>query len=101
MVIPLVRKLPHKEQDTGNLISLLSTPIDCKLTLGELLKIHPHLWNKLAAILEKMGVKEIKPKVIKMKTKPVHKYNWYLSTKWVSTAKVKIGTSPSLLNIIM
>ena len=62
MVIPLVRKFPHKEQDTGNLLSLLSTPIDCKLTLGELLKIRPHLWNELAAILEKMGIKGIKPK---------------------------------------
>ena len=61
IIIPSVRKLSHKEQDTGNLLSLLSTPIDCKLTLGELLKIRPHLWNKLAAILEKMNIKGIKP----------------------------------------
>ena len=57
-----MRKLPHKEQDTGNLISLLSTPIDYKLTLGEILKVRPHLWNELATILEKMGIKGIKPK---------------------------------------
>ena len=62
MAIPSVRKLPHKEQDIGDLISLLSTLIDCKLTLGELLKIRPHLWNELARILEKMGIKGIKPK---------------------------------------
>ena len=43
MVIPSVRKLPHKEQDIGNLLSLLSTLIDCKLTVGELLRIRPHL----------------------------------------------------------
>ena len=60
MVVPSVRKLPHKEHDTGNLLSLLSTPIDCKLTLGELLKIRPHLWNELAGILGKMGIREIK-----------------------------------------
>ena len=62
--MPSVRKLPHKDQDMRNLISLLSTLIDCKLTLGELLKIHPHLWNELAAILEKMGIKEIKPEAL-------------------------------------
>ena len=62
MVIPSMKKLSHKEQDIGNLILLLSTPIDCKLTLGELLKICPHLWNELATILEKIGIKGIKPK---------------------------------------
>ena len=60
LVVPLVKKLPHKEQDTKNLISLLSTPIDYKLMLGELPKVRLHLWNELATILEKMGIKGIK-----------------------------------------
>ena len=63
-IVPLVRKLLHKDQDVKNLISVLSTPIDYKITLEELLKVRPHMWNELATILEKMGIKGIKPKAL-------------------------------------
>ena len=52
------------EKDTKNLSSLLSTFIECRLTLGELLRVRPYLWNDLAETLEKMGIKGIHPKRI-------------------------------------
>ena len=43
--LPSVRGAMTKQRDTHNLSSLLSTPIKCTLTLGELLKIRSHLWQ--------------------------------------------------------
>ena len=39
------------QEDTANLFALLSMPINCRLTLGELLKVRPHLWADLARTL--------------------------------------------------
>ena len=48
-----------------NLIALLSTQIEGRLTLGELLKVRPHLWSELARTLQKMGIQGIQNKHIK------------------------------------
>ena len=48
-----------------NLTTSLSTPIECRLKFGELLKIRPHLWNDLADTLEKMGVMGLQNEHIK------------------------------------
>ena len=64
-VLPLVQGKIKQEKDTINLIALLSTPIECRLTLGELLKVRPNLWNELAETLHNMGIKGIRDKHIK------------------------------------
>ena len=56
-VLPSIQKKPQQEKDTTHLIALLSTTIECHLTLVELLKVKPHLWNDLAQNLHKMRVK--------------------------------------------
>ena len=56
-VLPSAHKKPKQEKDTINLTALLSTPIECRLTLGELLKVRPNLWNDLAKTLQNMGIK--------------------------------------------
>ena len=38
-VLPLVQRMSNQEKDTKNLSALLSPKIECKLTLGELLKV--------------------------------------------------------------
>ena len=50
-VLPLVHGKTKQEKDTINLTAPLSTPIDCRLTLGELLKVRPNLWSDLAGTL--------------------------------------------------
>ena len=37
----------------------MSTTIECQLTLGELLKVKPYLWNDSAKNLQKIGIKGI------------------------------------------
>ena len=59
-MLPSIQGLPYHEKDTTNLSALLSTSIECILTLGELLKVRPHLWADLARILQKMGIKGIR-----------------------------------------
>ena len=39
--------------------SFIVNNTESQLTLGELLKVRPHLWNELAKMLQKMGVKGI------------------------------------------
>ena len=60
-VLPFVRGKPNGEKDTRDLFSLLSTLIECRLTLKELFRVHPYLWNDLADIVAKMGIKGIHP----------------------------------------
>ena len=43
----------------------MSTPIDCRLTLGELLKVRPNFWNDLVDTGQNMGIKSIHDKHIK------------------------------------
>ena len=45
-----------KQKDTYNLSSLLSTPIKCTLTLGELLRIRPHIWQDLSKTLNHIRI---------------------------------------------
>ena len=42
-VLPSVQGKMKQEKDTINLTALLSTPIECTLTLGVLLKLRPNL----------------------------------------------------------
>ena len=58
-VLPSAYGKTKQEKDTINLTTLLSTPIECRLTLGELLKVRPNLWNDLAKTLQNMGIKGI------------------------------------------
>ena len=58
-VIHSVREKQAGETDTKNLSSLLSTLIECRLTLGGHLRVWPYLWNELAKTLAKMGIKGI------------------------------------------
>ena len=58
-VLPSVHGKTKQEKDTINLAALLSTPIECRLTLGELLKVRPNLWNDLVETLQNMGIKGI------------------------------------------
>ena len=55
-----------QDKDTKKHMSLLSTPIECTLTLGELLRIIPHLWNNLKWTFKKMGVKAIDKEKVKI-----------------------------------
>ena len=43
--------------DTPTLQNLLSTPIKCTLTIAELLKVRPQVWDDIGLCLEKMGIK--------------------------------------------
>ena len=63
--LPSIQGKPKQEKDTMNLTTLLSTPIECRLTLVKLLKIRPHLWNDLMETLQKMGVMSLQNKHIK------------------------------------
>ena len=53
------------KKDTINLTELISTPIECRLTLGEMLRVRPNLWNELAKTLHNMGIKGIQNEHIK------------------------------------
>ena len=64
-MLPSIHGKTKQEKDTINLIALLSTPIKCKLTLGEILKVRPNLWNELLETLHNMGIKGIHEKHIK------------------------------------
>ena len=64
-MLPSAQGKTKQEKDTINLIALLSTPIECKLTLGELLKVRPNLWSDLAQTLQNMGIKGIQYEHIK------------------------------------
>ena len=64
-VLPSTRGTISREVDTQNLTSLLSTPIKCEMTLGELLKAIPHLWQDLDETLKKLGIKAIEKQQIK------------------------------------
>ena len=50
-VLPSIQGKPNHEKDTMILTNLLSTQIGCRLTLGELLKVRPQLWNDLMGTL--------------------------------------------------
>ena len=63
--------------DTEKVSGILSLPIQCTITLGELLKIRPHLWNDLENTLGKLGIKEIDP----IKLKQAHNKNETVKTK--------------------
>ena len=54
--LPSVRGAMIKQRGTHNLSSLLSTPIKCTLTLGELLKIRPHMWKDSSKTLNQLGI---------------------------------------------
>ena len=64
-VLPSIQGKMKPEKETINLTALLSTPIECRLTLGELLKVRPNLWNDLAKTLHSLGIKVIQDKHIK------------------------------------
>ena len=64
-VLPSIHGKTKQDKDTINLTALLSTPIECQLTLGELLKVRPNLWNELAKTLHSVGIKGIQNKYIK------------------------------------
>ena len=46
-VLPSIRGKLEQEKDIVSLTALLSTQIECTFTLGESLKVRPHLWNDL------------------------------------------------------
>ena len=58
-LLPSTRGAISKERDTQNLLALLSTPIKCVLTFGELLKARTHLGQDLDETLKKLGVKDV------------------------------------------
>ena len=64
-VLPSIPGKMKPEKDTINLTALLSTPIECQLTLGELLRVRTNLWNELAKTLHNMGIKGIQNEHIK------------------------------------
>ena len=63
-MLPSIHGQPNKEKDTTNFSFVLLAPIECRLKLGELLKIRPHLWVDLVGTLQKMGIKGFFPKHI-------------------------------------
>ena len=65
-VLPSVQGRTKQERDTVNLAAILSTPIECRLTFGELLKVRPNLWTDLAGTLQSMGIKGIREEHIKL-----------------------------------
>ncbi|MCO5568951.1 hypothetical protein L7F22_022654 [Adiantum nelumboides] len=56
MVPSQIKAIP-KIMDTKSLHKMLSTPITCIITLSELLKIKPHLWEEMGKHLEVKGMK--------------------------------------------
>lgn len=42
--------------DVTNLVALMSTPIECKLPLSDVLKVKPELWGEVAKYLKTIGV---------------------------------------------
>ncbi|MCO5587465.1 hypothetical protein L7F22_041414 [Adiantum nelumboides] len=63
-IVPSQMRAIPKMIDTKSLQELLSTPVICTITLSELLKIRPHLWEEMGKHLE---TKEIK---ISLQTNP-------------------------------
>ena len=56
--LPFQRRLAAKELDTTNLRTLLTTPVHCTITLADLLKLRPEMWNELGQCLEKLGIRD-------------------------------------------
>lgn len=42
----------------GNVRALMSTPVNCTITLAELLRLRPKMWDDLGLCLEKLGIKD-------------------------------------------
>ena len=57
--LPSIRGNLTKHRDSQNLASILLTPIQCTLTLGELLKVRPQMWEDLEETMEKFGIKKM------------------------------------------
>ncbi|MCO5574482.1 hypothetical protein L7F22_028267 [Adiantum nelumboides] len=56
-VVPSQRKAIPKMMDTKSMHELMSAPVQCTITLSELLKIRQHAWDEMGKHLEKMGLK--------------------------------------------
>ncbi|MCO5578698.1 hypothetical protein L7F22_032543 [Adiantum nelumboides] len=56
-VVPSQRKAIPKMMDTKSMHELMSAPIQCTITLFQLLKIRPYAWDEMGKHLEKMGLK--------------------------------------------
>ncbi|MCO5564867.1 hypothetical protein L7F22_018535 [Adiantum nelumboides] len=56
-VVPSQRKAIPKMMDTKSMHEVMSAPIQCTITLFELLKIKPYAWDEMGKHLEKMGLK--------------------------------------------
>ena len=41
-----------------NMRSLMATPVNCTISLAELLKLRPNMWKDLESCLGKLGVKD-------------------------------------------
>ena len=65
-VLPSIQGKAKQEKDTVNLAAILSTQIECRLTLGELLRVRPNLWTDLAGTLQSIGIKGILEEHIKL-----------------------------------
>lgn len=57
MTVRTHRQDPKEVLDTQGLTTILSTPIMYTITLAELLRIRPNVWNEVGDCLEKFGVK--------------------------------------------
>ncbi|MCO5597639.1 hypothetical protein L7F22_051720 [Adiantum nelumboides] len=56
-VVSSQRKAISKMMDTKSMHELMSAPIQCTITLSELLKIRQHVWDEVGKNLEKRGLK--------------------------------------------
>ncbi|MCO5574737.1 hypothetical protein L7F22_028527 [Adiantum nelumboides] len=79
-VVPSQQRATPKMIDSKGLQEMLSTPVTCMITLSELLKIRPHLWEEMGKHLETKGIKipihtdpprEVKQSENQQKSQPV------------------------------
>ncbi|MCO5563531.1 hypothetical protein L7F22_017175 [Adiantum nelumboides] len=56
-IVPSQQRATPKMIDSKELQEMLSTPVTCTITLSELLKIRPHLWEEMGKHLETKGIK--------------------------------------------
>ncbi|MCO5610490.1 hypothetical protein L7F22_064729 [Adiantum nelumboides] len=57
MIVPSQMRTIPKMIDSKSLQEMLSTPVTCTITLSELLKIRPHLWEEMGKHLETKVIK--------------------------------------------
>ncbi|MCO5577550.1 hypothetical protein L7F22_031381 [Adiantum nelumboides] len=56
-IVPSQQRATPKMINSKGLQEMLSTPVTCTITLSELLKISPHLWEEMGKHLETKGIK--------------------------------------------